>query len=255
MQAPNSRGHILVLCFLLGLCFSCSVKTSNGRNRPYADLCMSQCDLVFLLLSQREIQNDLGLSVDQLAAVETIRKQDLKAIPNVTNTLASARNPKGQEEHANIILEAGEQIDQYRLSGLSGIINRGQSDRLRQIVRQVEGVASLRGDSEAWVYLGLSAEQREKVKAACDVYSKKRRDIVHHLGRQMIAGLSRDETLADREKELKRLSRDTRALDADLDSRLSDLLNSEQRAKWDSLQGRPLNIEWAKGGPPLLMYY
>lgn len=255
MQASESHRRIITLCLLLGLCCSCSTGTSNGNSRPYADLCMSQCDLVFQLLSQHVVQTNLGVRADQMAAVETVWKQDFKEIPNVTNTFAFAQTPKGQQEHAGLILEAGEKINQYRLGALSRIMDRGQSERLWQIVRQVEGAASLRHDSEAWAYLGLSAEQTKDVKAACDVYSKKRKDIVHRLGRQMIAGLDRGETLADREKELKQLSQAAQVLDSDLNKRLSDILRDNQKAKWVSLLGKPLHIEWEKGGPPLLTYY
>lgn len=216
---------------------------------------MSQCDLVFQLLSQHDVQTDLGLREDQMAAVEAVWKQDFREIPNVTNILAFAQTPKGQQEHAALIREAGEKIDQYRLGALLGVMDQGQLERLRQILRQVEGYAALCRDSAAWAYLGLSAEQMAKVKAACAVYSNKRKGVVHRLGRQMIAGLDRGETLAHREKELKQLSRKVRAFDSDLDRRLSAILREDQKAKWNSLLGKPLHIQWEKGGPPLLTYY
>jgi hypothetical protein len=255
ISEQTHRSVLLLSCLLLGICCSCSVDMSAGDSRPYADLCMSRGDLVFLLLSQRDVQTDLSLEADQISTVEVIRSQDFREIPNVTNTLALAGNAEGQQEHTDLILKAGEQIDKYRINALSGALNRSQSERLWQIVRQVEGTASWNLDSEVWMRLGLSAEQRTSVNAVCETYTKKRKDIVHRLARQMIAGLSHGETLADREKEVRQLSREVRTLESVLDKHLLEILSGDQKAKWDSVIGKPLHIEWDKGGPPLLMYY
>jgi len=216
---------------------------------------MSRGEFVFQLLSEHDVQGDLGLSTDQIVAVAAVRQKDFRTIPIVTNILAQAHIASNQNEHAALVSKAGAQIDQYRVSALPGILDRRQDERLWQIVRQVEGIASLSHDSNVWTYLDLSASQLHSISAVCEAHAEERRDAIYRLGRQMVAGLSREETLEAREREINQLSRRVRALDADLDKRLSDLLNSDQRKKWNTLLGSPLQIRWEKGGPPLLMYY
>lgn len=251
----NRDTTAIFFCLFLCICSSCSVNPGDRSSFVYGNLCISRAELIILLLSEPEVQIDLDLRQEQIAEIESVLSQKFQAIPNVTNTLYLARTAEGLKSYADLVSQAGEQLDEYWLSSIFRVLEPNQLERLHQVIRQVEGITSLIHNSNIIADLALSAKQKRDIRSISESYSAKRNAIVRRLARQLIAGVGYDETLAGREIELQQLSDTIHNLDADREKELYELLNKGQMDKWHFLLGRPLSITWQSGGPPLLMYH
>jgi len=231
------------------LCVSCS-QENVSRNEPIRrNFCMSEPELVFLLLSQPELQNELSLRSDQVSGVDALVKQDWKTIPSVTGLLAQARTNNNVNKRVEVQLQAIKQAEEYRLLSLTNVLDSRQMGRLWQVVRQTEGLVSL---CEEAVILDLTKAQQGEIHLICKTYGQKLAEPLRRLGRQHIAGLAPDETLEKREQEIRQLQNKIQSLENTRDEKLFRILTTVQKQKWKVLLGDPLVIDWSnKGGKPV----
>ena len=109
---------------------------------------------------------------------------------------------------------------------------------------QVDGLKSLDKNSQLATALSLSDEQVGEVKGVFALYEPILSPLYRRLGRQMVAGLSADETVQGRQEQVKSLAGAITVIEKERDRDLHDILTPVQREKWQRLIGRPLQIQW-----------
>jgi hypothetical protein len=108
----------------------------------------------------------------------------------------------------------------------------------------VDGLKSLNNNHELATALNLSDEQLGQVRDVFAFYEPILNPLYRRLGRQMIAGLSGDETLKERTKQVESLSDAVTIIEKERDRDFYAILTTAQKEKWCDLVGKPVHIKW-----------
>jgi hypothetical protein len=220
-----------------------SVHAQDGA-RLYVDFTRTQTKKAFGIVSKPEVQNELQLTTNQVAEITACERQEPKDIPALTNLLSQSRASTNVEERKRISAQLWTQFEDRRLNCLLSLLSASQSNRFQQIVWQVDGLRSVQHDQALAVRLGLSQEQVGQVRDAIAFYEPILNPLYHRLGRQMIAGLSGDETAESRREQVESLAGALVAIEKERDRDLKRILTLSQRDLWQQLLGKPLSLHW-----------
>lgn len=212
--------------------------------RRYVDFFFfSRQQQTFAVISKREVQKDLHLTAEQLTNIAVLKNKPLKEIPGVTNLVMEA-NTTNNSDRSKIVAEKLKLYDQFLLTSLSNVLTASQLKRFQEIIWQVDGLKSLNNNNELATALNLSDEQLGQVRDVFAHYEPILNPLYRRLGRQMIAGLSGDETLKERAKQVESLSEAVTIIEKERDRDFSAILTTAQKEKWRDLVGKPVHIEW-----------
>jgi hypothetical protein len=211
--------------------------------RLYVDFCTTQVQKTMAVISKAEVQKDLLLTTNQLARITAFRQQRPKDIPVLTNLLAQAKIAD-KANRKRIEDEIWKRADDYLLNSLTNVLTADQSKRLQEIMWQVDGLKSLDKDHQLATALGLTHEQVREVKDVFALFEPVLSPLYRRLGRQMIAGLSADESVQGRKEQAESLAGAITVIEKERDRDLYTVLTPIQREKWRDLIGRSLQIQW-----------
>ena len=215
----------------------------NGGPRQYVDLSVTQVQKIMAIVSRTNVQEDLHLTTTQLAEIAAFRQRQPKEIPALTNLLAQVK-VADKENRKRLEDELWKRVDEYLLASLSNALTRTQSARLQEIVWQVDGLKTLDNSKQLETALGLSQEQVKQVRDVFAFYEPILTPLYRRLGRQMVAGLSADETVESRKDQVSSLTGAITAIEKERDLDLRYALTPEQREVWHHLIGRPIELHW-----------
>ena len=245
MHAVNPmRNHIHSILLVTFILFSHRSTAAEEGARLYVDFSMAQAKKIFQVVSKPEVQADLQLTTNQLAKITACRQQEPKDIPYLTNLLSQSKASKNKEDRKKISNEIWDKLDEYQLNSLFEILSVIQSNRLQQIVWQVDGLKSLKHDHILSAALGLTDEQVGQIRDVFTFYEPILSPLYQRLGRQMIAGLSADETLQGRQEQVQSLIGAVSAIEKERDRDLYRTLTLTQRETWQRLIGRSISLHW-----------
>jgi hypothetical protein len=245
-MSAKSRGfgiHMLTILFTT-LVFVSQGCASEPSARLYVDFSgISQEQKEFAVIARPEVRTDLHLTSEQLTKIAAFKHTPIKEIPAITN-MAARSEGAAESDRRKIVEEKLRLYDQYLLTSLSNVLTAPQAQRLREIIWQVDGLKSLQKDHLLVSDLGLSDDQVGQVRDVSLFYEPILNPLYRRLGRQMVAGLSADESLKDRTEQVQSLSDAITIIEKERDRDLYAILTVAQREKWRSLVGRPLQIQW-----------
>jgi len=241
-QLKGFGGRILSVLLVM-FAFSYQGYAAETSARRYVDFSVSQEQKTFAVVSKPVVQKDLHLTAGQLTNIAVFKHKPLKEIPSITNLLAQAK-AANDSDRREIVVEEMKQYDQYLLTSLSNVLTASQSKRLQEIIWQVDGLKSLNNNHELATVLSLSDEQLEQVRDVFAFYEPILNPLYQRLGRQMIAGLSGDETLQERTKQVESLSDAVTIIEKERDRDLYRILTTAQKEKWRDLVGKLMHIQW-----------
>jgi hypothetical protein len=179
---------------------------SEPSARLYVDFSgISQEQKAFAIIARPEVQKELHLTSEQLTKITAFKQVPMKEIPAITNMSARSEGVAESDRH-KIVEEKLKLYDQYLLTLLSNVLTAPQAQRLQEIIWQVDGLKSLQKDQLLVSELGLSDEQVGQVRDVFHFYEPILNPLYQRLGRQMIAGLSADESLKGRTEQVQSLS-------------------------------------------------
>ena len=241
-QPKGFRGRIFSVLLVM-FAFSYQGNAAETGVRRYVDFSVSQAQKTFAVISQSTVQKDLHLTAGQLTNIADFKNKPPKEIPSITNLLAQAKAADNSERR-KIVDEELKHYDEYLLTSLSNVLTASQSKRLQEIIWQVNGLKSLNNNHELAIALNLSDEQLGQIRDVFAFYGPILTPLYQRLGRQMIAGLSGDETLKERTKQVESLSDAVTIIEKERDRDLYRILTSTQKEKWSDLVGKPVHIQW-----------
>lgn len=194
------------------------------------------------LLMHEAVQKDLGLSTDQVGKLEDlvkIAKERSREFGSKENEILPSRQFTPEEfearmrEYRAFSEHATSVVKELQAKALA-TLTPGQMERLRQIQLQAAIPAALERP-EIVKALGISEEQRGRVRAMRDRLNEKRKAEFPRLG-----GLNPKER---RQKFIETMKEWDRA-GAELSKQVLDVLTPEQRAKFDKLFGKKIEVKW-----------
>lgn len=217
---------------------------AQGEARPkVVQAKVSEDSILVRLLTVETVQQDLGLTEDQIQKIRDIakigkeRSQQFQAKMRDTLPPSGAFSPDVSEARQR---ELKKFCEDWRNRGKElrtqtlAMLTPSQSQRLKQIQLQVAIPAAL-GCPEIIKALELSEEQREKIRT---------------LGQSMKENLSAELPSLDNldPKELRQnmieLLKESAKAQAETNKQAFDLLRPEQRAKFEELLGKRIEVTW-----------
>lgn len=240
---PKGFGGRVLSVLLAMFAFSYQGYAGETGARRYVDFSVSQAQKTFAVISKSTVQKDLHLTAGQLTNIAVFKNKPLKEIPSITNLVAQAKAANNSDRR-EIVVEELKQYDQYLLTSLSNVLTASQSKRLQEIIWQVDGLKSLNNNHELATALNLSDDQLGQVRDMFAFYGPILKPLYQRLGRQMIAGLSGDETFKERTKQVESLSDAVTIIEKERDRDLYRILTTAQKEKWRDLVGKPVHIQW-----------
>jgi hypothetical protein len=217
---------------------------AQDEARLYVDFTKTQSQKAFRIVSKPKVQNELQLTTNQIAEITACERRQPKDISALTNLLAQSRASTNVEDRKRISGQLWAQFAEWQFNCLLSALSPAQSNRFQQIMWQVDGLKSLQHDQTLVVRLGLSQEQIGQVRDALTFYQPILDPLYRRLGRQMIAGLSGDETAESRREQVQSLVGALMAIEKERDRDIRRILELHQRDIWQQLLGRPLRLHW-----------
>ena len=219
-----------------------------GRNegRPVIKSVKEDDDSIRVrLLSLEAVQTDLGLTADQAQKLrdfiktgDALGRARFAEMKDRTAKLQSQRVSPGESEARQRELRAwfaklkGEEKE-FRTKVLA-ILTPSQSERLKQIQLQ-DAVPAALGRPEIVKALDLSKEQRERIRVICDRVEEKQRAAWPDL---------RDLNRKERRQKMIEYMEESHKAYAEAKKPILDVLTREQRAKFESLLGKKIEVTW-----------
>jgi Spy/CpxP family protein refolding chaperone len=164
------------------------------------------------LLGQKSVQEELKLSEDQIAKVKDFQQKRQEARGGLRDLSQEERQKKMEE------------LNKADAKAVAEILKPEQMTRLKQIAWQQRGAGAL-SDPELVGTLGLSAEQKDKIKSIAEESQKQMRELFQ-------PGGDRDEA----QKKMAELRKST-------NDKLMEVLTPEQKTKYKEALGEPFKGE------------
>jgi hypothetical protein len=192
-----------------------AVQVAVAQHNPHGQLPVTSLDRPYLLLIRDPVvHDDLKLSAQQRAAVKSLNGE-------LDGELWSMRNKSA--EH---IAETMQRATATARARLSSVLSREQQQRLAQIELWTLGTRAFLRD-ELPQKLGLSADQRQKVRAAVT----KTQEAINDLSKQLPTGGSREA-----------LEKEALTLRTDEQRQILAALSREQQQQWIALLGERIDV-------------
>jgi hypothetical protein len=172
-----------------------------------------------MLLGQKSVQDELKVSEDQVGKITQLAAKQREAF-------AELRNLQGEERQKKL-----QELNQANEKQLAEILKPEQLKRLKQIAWQQQGGQAL-AESDVAEALGLSGEQKEKIKTINEDAQKEMRELFQPGG--------------NREEAQKKMAEMRKATE---EKRMA-VLTDTQKAKWKELLGEPFKGEITRPGRP-----
>ena len=219
--------------------------------RCYAALDYDIVTCKYFLLATREVQNDLGLTRQQIKSLKLVWLSPITNIPAFVEfrhshkeLLASAHS---DEERAKIRKSENEKFElllkQYEKTTLQNTLSPIQTNRLNELFLQMKGPHAILEDSNLVQKLNLKENQVTELNDRANTYTQ-----FLSLLRQRFLGLQiqtiRKRSLDDVMSEIKALAIEIKEIEKDRDDGLLAVLDQDQSRSWDKLCGAPVSINW-----------
>jgi hypothetical protein len=204
-------------------------------------------------LEREDVQRELKMTAEQVAKVKHIWNATEHEIPGLADLVAHYKN-----RQSDPILSASDKeklteavnsdvkscIDAYQRKELPAILSVNQRQRLTELLIQMRGPIALLDAPPISSKLQLGEKQRAGLGDTVKHYEKGLGWLRARYGRQQISGLSKNETLEDRKKEVDALFVVIRAIEKERDADLLVELTPDQVALWSTIQGKLFPIAW-----------
>lgn len=199
----------------------------------------------FAVLSKVEVQRHLVLSSNQLMRIKEIRNLEPKAVPGASNLLATTGQTMNAEQRLRRYTELNEFAERFKLGRYYSILSTEQSNRLWQIMLQVQGLKVLVSNPELAAALRVSSEQSKRLNEILTKHEGQLDSLYQRFRRQTIAGFPPGETFESRSLEVKTLIDSICASESRREKDLVVVLSADQRKGWTQMRGTLLPIWWS----------
>lgn len=188
------------------------------------------------LVAVRAVQEELGLSEDQVGKLRTLREefQEKQRASRGDQQGFRDLSEEQRRERMTAMMEANRKLNAEFEPKIAEILDDVQVERLQQIKWQAAGIEALR-DEEVSKKLSISQEQQDKIAGVFREFQEKQREAF---------GAARGDREAAREGfERARELRETR------DKQALDVLTDSQKKQFEELKGEPFDLASLRRGP------
>ncbi len=175
---------------------------------------------MFVLLRLEQVQKELNLSDEQKEKIKELAKEMMPGRPS------EGQAPSPEDRRAMM-----EKVQKK----LAEILKPEQLERLKQIQLQAQGAAAL-GNPEVVKTLGITDDQRAKLKTLRDEADGKRRELI---------GSMRDLSREERREKMAENQEKIRQIQKELMEKALAVLTPEQREKFEKLQGKKIDLDFS----------
>lgn len=226
----------------------------DGSARRYCDWTHEDdTSRAFSLVGRKEVQKDLALTMEQVGRLKRtwrIAKQDVPGLESLSTSFKKLiadpmlsdhdRGKLGQSYTSGTLIF----YRTYERQELSQTLTTRQMQRLRELLIQMRGPMILTEDASLARAVHLSDERINDMKEAIQLDVTTLDGFRKRLRRAMIAGVSANETIQDRDRRVRLLYGVILAVEKSQDEQLLSSLTPEQRGLWTASGGMPLSIDW-----------
>jgi Spy/CpxP family protein refolding chaperone len=188
------------------------------------------------LLRLEQVQKELNLSDQQKEKLKGLGREARPERPADGGDLTPEERQQKLDEFRKKARERMEKIEKR----LAEILKPEQLERLKQIRLQATGAAAL-ADPQVVKALGITDDQRAKLKKLYDGAGEKRREL-----RGSMRDLSPDEREAKRAENQKKI----RQIEKELMDKALEVLTPEQREKFEKMKGKKFDLDFSALVPP-----
>jgi hypothetical protein len=239
------------LLLIIGCLQVFNVWADDTSARRYAALTEPSIVDKYFLLSQKAVQENLGLSPSQITALKSAMLSPSTNQPAIAEfrrvhkqLLAAAHS---REERAEIQREGNKQfsllINQYLESSLQTALAPAQTNRLNELFFQMKGPHALLDNTNIAVKLNLTKAQMDELNFVTNSNGQ-----FLFLLRARFLSLQiqpeRKRESSDTASEMECVARVIKEVEKDQDAEFLAMLTGEQRRSWNDLCGPPVPIDW-----------
>lgn len=193
------------------------------------------------LLSIEEVQKEIKVDEDQLAAVKKLR-DGMRGERMDFSKIREASEEERQKMFAEM-REKGEKRAKEATEQLEMVLMPGQLDRLREIWIQTMGLTALQ-NKEIAEELKITSEQTEKIKKAGEEIQTTMREKFQEM-REGGGGFSRENFAEMREKMQEMMG----TIRKDHEDKVMGVLTSDQKKQFEKMKGEKFEMPERRGGP------
>ncbi len=185
------------------------------------------------LLRRESVQQELKITDQQREKLDQLQgelRQEMFGMFDLFRRLRSAETDQEREAARAELEKARDQLRKKAEEALQKILTPEQFQRLKQLELQQRGVRALAEDEHAQA-LGLSPQQREKIKQLLEQQEEKQRELFESL---------RDVPRDQRRERFEQLRQQGEQLRQQTEAAVLQVLSEEQRKQWQQMLGPPL---------------
>lgn len=242
--------YTVLICWLI---FAISATAQSARH--FLDLYENDFSRDrFRLLDRFEVQRDLALTTNQIAALSKCwhaGKDEVPGLPEWTRARHEELSQIDSNDHRRVEIIQRHNKEYFAIlathqsNSVAEILTSNQTLRLTQLLVQMRGPIIIIFDRGIQETLQITPHQEENIRRSLNYYSPTFSEMIRRYGRQQVNGIVRD-TREEREQELDALTLAITALLKDRDRDILLNLSEEQRETFSTLEGKPLAIDWPK---------
>lgn len=201
----------------------------------------------FYLLDRHEVQRDLNLTTNQVAALAEAFNTPYAKIPGLGEWQARYQDLSQEEKHRqkSQYMKDRETISsKWFESQIVGILNKQQRDRLDALLLQMKGPRAIMIIPGMMETLGVTPEQAAKIQRIIREHQDELFPFYRQFGHNMLQRSRSGQTAEEAQEEQDTLVATITNILKRQDEAIMAELTKPQRDQWQGMQGPPLPVSW-----------
>lgn len=201
----------------------------------------------FYLLDRHEVQRDLNLTTNQVAALAEAFNTPYEKIPGLGGCQARYRGLSQEEKHRQKSQYAKDReaiSSKWFESQIVGILNKQQRDRLDALLLQMKGPRAIMIIPGMMGKLAVTPEQAAKIQRIAWEHQDELSPFYRKLGHNMLQRSRNGQTAEEAKKEQDALVVIITEILKSQDELIMAELTKTQRDQWQGMQGPLLPVSW-----------
>jgi hypothetical protein len=201
----------------------------------------------FYLLDRHEVQRDLNLTMNQVAALAEAFNTPYEKIPGLGEWQARYRGLSQEEKHRQKSQYAKDReaiSSTWLESQIMGILNRKQRDRLDALLLQMKGPRAITIIPGMIEKLRVTPERAAKIQCIIREHQDEWSPFYRQFGHNMLQRSRSNQTAEEAQKEQDTLVATITKILKSQDEAIMAELTKTQRDQWQEMQGQLLPVSW-----------
>jgi len=242
---------IISSLFIIGVIQTFSLYADDNSARRFAALDRDAVICKYFLLSEKQVQNSLKVTQQQVESLKSVMQSSPTNIPAFADLRRSQKQlleASQSDEERTKIRQAGNEkatflIHQNWEMTIQNTLSTFQIKRLDELYLQMKGPQAILEDTNIVQQLNITKQQINQLNDVISSYSQFLSLLRQRFLRVQIQPI-RNRDRADLDSEIQSLVRVIKEVEKDQDTELLAVLSKKQLHLWNDLCGGPLPINW-----------